>query len=383
MHEGQIRDGYVSAVPFQEWAERWIARLAKGLGNGFVDNSVQQEARTELARILGIKDVHGKLTDWLTAKSLPRVELENALERTDTPFWELYGIEMVDLESEAFCDRCHENVTPLEGRCPWCDSKVCERHTRRWCERENRLMYPSMNSTCWRCGDSLRSIPWVECACGCGRRIPGFDPQGRPSKWARGHNAKVDGAVLVPAEPLARHLESELAKIDVIGALAREHGLKRDEVVAILKRSQDELPISHVRRVLWTGTRAGGGKGAPPRVDRPQLRELYPEFVRSKECPRCGKGKAPHAELCKACRKKQDRVDGWSPPKAKVKIREELILSAHRRYWEDGATMILAAEEIFGETGHRTVDSTMNALRKEWDKRELPRRTRTHPRATT
>jgi hypothetical protein len=358
----QVTDG-LDPTPFRSWCD---SRLTDGEGRA--DEIGEAAARytvTELAADLGVGE--RRLWRWRNdVVTIERCDLEDALHRAGSALWEVYGVEDVDLEAEAYCERCKDTVTPIGGLCPWCDSALLATRARRWCPREDRLVFPANNGSCWRCGTETESIPWADCACGCGRSVPRFDPQGRPHEYALGHNPPAIGKRHeVPVEAFAEYLEAELERMDLIGALARAHSIARDDVIRVLKRQDEVLPTSLVRRALWTAGRGGTGKGLPMRPDAVQLRDLYPDFVRSKVCPGCGEGKAPHAELCKACRTKRNRRDGITPPTVQTRIRGEVLAEALEHYREHG-NMTEAARTVFDRTPHKSTASLVYALRREW-----------------
>lgn len=356
--------------PFRRWADEREAELAKS-----------HEAPTKiLAAELGLEE--RILYRWRHEnKRLERDRVEDALERAGTFLWEVYGHQGPDIDEarEAYCRRCRDNVIVSRGRCPWCDDELTEAaKPRLWCERCDRILCPTDEGTCWRCGTRLRQIPWVECKCGCGREMPAFDPQGRRHEYLRGHAPrKLERSGEVPVEPFARYLERQLETIDIVAAVARAHGISREDVVRILRRDVESIDRQLVRRALWVAGRQGTGKGMPMRPDAVSFAELYPEEVRSRTCPGCGGGKAPHAELCKRCRVKRNRREGRRPPRAQSKLRSELVEEAYGLY-SQGSSLMDAAEAIFERTPHRNVGSVAQALSREFKRRgwEVRRRGR-------
>ena len=362
-------------TPFRSWCDQKLSTTG-GPGREAMGEFAAEYTAAELANDLGIGE--RRLHRWRYGlKTIDRIELEEALHHADSAIWEIYGVEDFDLEADAYCGRCHDTVTPIEGACPWCASTLAGARARRWCSREDRLVFPSNDGTCWRCGTETAAIPWADCACGCGRSIPRFDPQGRAHEYVLGHAPRsIERHGEVPVEPFARHLEAELKSMDLLGALARAHGIGRDDVVRVLKRRVDTVPLALVRRAVWTAGRGGTGKGLPTRPDAVSFADLYPDHVRSKVCPECGEGKAPHAKLCKRCRTKQNRRDGVTPPRVATQLRGELLQEAYERYCA-GATVMDTAESIFDRTPHRNVGSTAQALSREWRRRGWAMRERT------
>lgn len=316
--------------------------------------------------------------------TFPRGPVEDALREYGEAIQNVPGYEDVPevaLEDDAFCERCHEVVTPIEGLCPWCDTQVVVAfdRERRYCERENRMVFPANDGSCWRCGGkTTRGVPYEPCECGCGTMIHRFDRHGRPVKYVRGHAPrsleKPSGKV--PVEPFARYLEQRLREMDLLQALAREHGIGRNDIVNVLARRDAEVDRDIVRRAVWVAGRGGTGKGLPMRPGAPGFFDLYPDDKRSRTCPGCGKGKAPHAKLCKQCRKAADRREGVRPPTAVTRLSEEVIAEAYRVY-DDGATLMEAAEAVRERTPHTNVGSTAQALSRQWKRRGWPMRART------
>lgn len=347
--------------PFRRWCDEREAELAE-----------LHEAPTRvLASELGLDE--RVLYRWRQEnKVLDRDRVEEALERAGTFIWEVYGHQgpASDPVRDAYCRRCRDNVIVTQGRCPWCDDEISEKaKPRLWCERCDRILCPTDDGSCWRCGERLQPIPWVDCKCGCGRKIPAFDPQGRRHEYARGHAPReLERGGEVDVEPFAQYLERQLETIDVVGAVARAHGISRDDVVRMLRRDVATIDRQLVRRALWIAGRQGAGKGMPMRPDAVKFSDLYPDEVRSRTCPSCGGGKAPHAELCKRCRVKDDRRRGRRPPRTQTKLRAELIEEAYGLY-ADGASLREAAAAIFERTPHRNVGSVAQALSREFKRR--------------
>lgn len=288
-----------------------------------------------------------------------------------------------ELEADAFCERCHVIVTPISGVCPWCETKVVDGfdRERRYCERENRMVFPANDGSCWRCGGTTkRGAPHGPCACGCGETIRLFDRHGRAVRFVHGHAPRsLENAGDVDLEPFAVYLEQRLERMDLLQALAREHGISRDTVVNVLARRDTKICREVVRRALWVSGRGGTGKGLPMRPDAVGFFDLYPDDRRSRTCPDCGHGKAPHAELCKRCRVTANRRDGRRPPRSTTRLSDEIITEAYALYSENGMSLLEAAESVFERTPHKNVGSTANALSRSWKQRGWAMRERTTP----
>lgn len=315
-------------------------------------------------------------------RTLGVIERDRALEcleNAGAEVWAIYPQEVdVPLEDDAYCGRCHENVTPIDGACPWCESAV-ERDSKRvkgYCSSCDEMVTPANNGDCWRCGTELGEQPWEPCKCDCGTMKSRFDPQGRRTAgYLRGHAPQGKNPGTVPAMPFRRWLEDRLANLDVVSALARECGVKRETIVAALQAQEgDEMEREVVRRALWVSGRSGSkGKGAPPRPDAKGFFDLYPEDKRSRTCPGCGEGKAPHAEMCKACRRKA----GGPRPTVIARISEDVITEGYRIYRDEGESILTCAERLYERTALRNVESLAAGLSREWKRRGWEMRDRT------
>lgn len=270
----------------------------------------------------------------------------------------------VALEVDAFCPRCHEIVTPIAGECPWCDGPVKDKAGRDkgFCTACNTMMSRNGHGECWRCGTRIQSgIPIVACACDCGEMISQFDGHGRRKRYVHGHAPRsLERRRDVATEPFARYLERRLHELDPISALAREHGIARADVVAVLRRDEPVIEREVVRRALWVfGT---NGTGMPRRPDSTSFFELYPGDGRSRICPHCKQGKAPHAEMCKKCRRLHDPTYMRGGPPSQSRLTPEVIDRA-RTLIGTGKSVAATAQIIFDDTAYASVDSLQNALR--------------------
>ncbi len=301
----------VDAAPFVAWLERQIAHITadetlwRTTSGG---SALPPDATKILGERLGVHEDWLRKGAWTRSGQLERATVEDALDRAGVAWFDVFPDDAPDeIEPDGFCGRCHEVVTPISGACPWCESPVAgaEGRERRHCATCARMVHPRDDGTCWRCGSATAAgAPYAPCACGCGTERPQFDPQGRPAKYVRGHAPRSleRQTGVVEVEPFAAYLEERLRNLDVLQALAREHGISRDDVVAVLERREPTVKRALVQRALWIFARAG--KGMPNRPDARSLFDLYPDDVRSKVCPGCGEGKARHADLCKACSRK-------------------------------------------------------------------------------
>lgn len=274
---------------------------------------------------------------------------------------------MIPLPPDGYCPRCRENVTPVRDTmtsavvCPWCDGAVEDAfdRERRYCPTCDEMVVPANDGRCWRCAARLhRGSPWDRCECGCGQPIRRFDEHGRQIRWVRGHaprSLEVDGQVAV--EPFAAYLEARVRDLDRLAAVAREHGIARRDVVAVLRRDQPTVSRALVRRALWSFGQ--NGKGRPRRPDAASFFDLYPDDRRARTCPGCGKGKAPHAALCKACRRKA----GYPRRKPRHSVGPEVLAAAARDRAADGTPWRVLAERYIARTPYTNVGSLAGVLR--------------------
>jgi hypothetical protein len=289
---------HIPAAPLVKWLERELER---------------EPDRKALAIRLGV-DVRvlyrwQQSIDWNEepCDSFPRPSVENALHRAGVLFGDVYPsfTEDVELEPDGFCSSCRDIVTPINGRCPWCERPTtADLPNRMFCPREDGMRFPALDGKCWRCGGKLqRQIPFTQCACGCDTSIPRFSlTSGKEVKWVRGHAPRsMEKNPLVPLEPLARWLEGELRALDPIQSLARRTGISRENLLDFLNRRVETVPIQEVRRAVFKAAHEGQGKGMPPRPGSVMTRDLYPDYVRSLTCSGCGGRKSAHAALCKKC----------------------------------------------------------------------------------
>jgi predicted amidophosphoribosyltransferase len=282
----------------------------------------------------------------------------------------------VELEPEGWCKRCHEIVTPVEGCCPWCDMPVgaIRALDKGYCPVCDTRVVRTNAGTCWRCGTAVqRGSPWIPCACNCGRLIQQFDRHGRRVRYVHGHAPRSleTKTKEVDVEPFARYLEERLANLDPIAALAREHGIARRDVVMVLRRDQPTVSRDLVQRAVWIFGQ--NGKGMPRRPDATSFFDLYPEDERAKICPGCGKGKSPHAKLCKLCRRKRTSP---RPPTAVIHISEEVLTEAYAAYRNEGLTLLALAEQLLDRVPHRSAGSLAGALSAGFRQRGWPMRQR-------
>jgi hypothetical protein len=283
---------------------------------------------------------------------------------------------------DGYCTRCRENVTPVRDLqtsalvCPWCDTPTEDLfgHEKQHCPRCDLMVDRANDGSCWRCGTrTRRGSPYDPCECGCGELIHRFDEHGRRVRYVRGHAPRSleQGGTALAVEPFAAYLERRLAELDVIAALAREHGIARADVVAVLRRDEPTVSRTMVRHALWVFGQ--NGKGMPRRPDALGLFDLYPDDQRARTCPGCGKGKAPHALLCKTCRRKQGRSNGHAP----IKIGEPVLADAYRAYTDENLSYLSVAERIIDRVPHTSVEGLAMSLSRAFKRKGWPTRQRT------
>jgi hypothetical protein len=362
-------------------------RVAIAPWHDWIVEQLESTTKAHLAQLLGCDEslvnrwVAGGYNDnghWIAYTDISIGRVDELLSNTSTLLSELYPVN-IELEADAYCERCHEIVTPIDGECPWCDGTVTAATGRqkRYCGQCDKLVTPANNGRCWRCGSTTdASVPWSQCACGCGTMKRSFDPQGRKVRYILGHAPrsleKPTGTV--PVEPFARYLEQQLKDLDVIGAIARIHGLSRDEIVAVLQRRDEHVDRDKVRRAVWAAGRGGTGKGLPMRPGAPGFFDLYPDDKRSRTCPGCGHGKAPHAELCRTCRRTKGRPVG---NRRVASVSDDILTRAYQAYQADERLSLAATAARFLEhVPHSSAESLAAALSKGWRDRDWPVRGR-------
>lgn len=118
----------VPAQPFVDWINREATRLRADhtlLG----DSQDEVSVNTILAERLGTtsRSVYRYLRS-LDGESRPttlyeRKIIESLLDHTGVRLWEIYPDldQSRPLEQPAYCTACRETVTPIAGRCPWCE----------------------------------------------------------------------------------------------------------------------------------------------------------------------------------------------------------------------------------------------------------------------
>jgi len=369
----------IDVAPFLAWCANRETRIRRELGSehGIADGK-QTNHRERLVTELGwtIEAGTRRLHRWTHPDQgdgfsglVERAVIEDALHHAGVQFADVYP----DLDdddqgeqTEAYCNRCHDTVTAIDGICPWCETAVAaEKPTRMYCPREDAMSYPNLEGDCWRCGGELRAdVPWIPCACGCGTMIHRFDRWGRSITYSKGHQPKnTRDSKSVDAAPFAAWLRDELHNLDPIEALARRTRVPRNELVNLLEGRTTEVELGRVRTALWTSARCGQGKGLPARPGAVTFADLYPDHCRSRTCQKCGGGKAPHAEMCKACRRKMPVVRTH-----KSSVTEPLLQEA-KRIVDDGGHVIDAARAIQSRTRCTNPESVALELYKRFHER--------------
>ena len=130
--------------------------------------------------------------------------------------------------------------------------------------------------------------------------------------------------------------------------------------MAVLNRSDPTLDRNLVRNALWRRGKASLGTQKGWRPDVPRLYDLYPDDARSKVCPGCGKGKAPHAEMCKQCRTRQGLPPGTTRPGRRKMTPEVLAEACELRLVDPSPTRI--ARKLISKTQYTSVASMAAAL---------------------
>jgi len=363
----------VPAAPFVAWLNREAERIEAD--ETLFGNNGQARASAALGDRLEVAE----RTIWRWRNSVDpttgeetnnyaRKVVEDALDRAGgVTFADLYpdvvAADDVELEPEAYCASCHELVTPVGGKCPWCDRATSAGpREKRYCKREDRMVFPAVEGDCWRCGGPLKKqAPRTPCKCGCGTIVARFDFQGRgPTEYARGHNPRsLEHSLMLPAAPFVEYLQGELERVDPLQAVSSKHGIKRDALVALLRGETREVDRKDVVTFLNTARNYGQPKGAPRRRGV-ALYDLYPALAEKHRCPGCGGRKSPHAEVCKPCRRKR-RIRGQTTLED-LRVGELVMQRAHRLRFEERLTFGQVAERLLGQTPHTTAGSLHGTL---------------------
>ena len=344
-------------LPLGETGARRLLRWTKQLRSGSIDG-VKQEVHTD---------------------TFPAEDVIAALDHAGVDPADLYpehpAFAARELEPDAHCSRCHEKVTPVDGVCPWCETPVDAgaedpRGGDHHCPRCDRMVQPAHDGSCWRCGTRpTPGIPRDPCKCGCGEPARRFDQHGRRNEgFILGHAPRTHEALVrVDGAPFADYLRGRLKNLDLIGAVAREHGMAREEVVAMLNGAPD-ISRKVARDALWTAARTGTtGRGAPARPGAVGYYELYPAELEARTCPSCGQGKAAKSKECKACagktRRRENRERGGLPPyqRTNSKLTDHIYEQALQLRAE-GVPLKTIAERFFEQTTYSSADSLRVAL---------------------
>jgi hypothetical protein len=350
----------VPSVPLACWAQLELQRLSD-LGHD----------RGVLGARLGVSDrtvycwEHELDGDGRPVFSVPAATVDDALTRAGIPAWVVFPwltAPHVDVH-DRFCGRCRELVAcGTDLLCPWCESQTEPPGTRpqRWCPACDRAVYPDNSGCCERCGKPAKGMPHEPCECGnCGQLVRRFDRWGVRRRWRPGHSpAKPrNRGQMLPAGPFAEYLRTQVHRADPLAAVAQQHGMTREEVAMLVNGGAAEVSRGTVANALHRARIFGQRRGAPRRTGVPGLRELYRLLV----CPRCGKRKAVHAELCRGCRIRQNRVDEIKPPRPRRRLKPEVEAEALRLRGEGlGATAI--ARQLLARTSYANERSLAKAI---------------------
>jgi hypothetical protein len=134
----------IPMAPFTAWCNDQVEQAAKRAGapRGWdVARSNMYGAATDVAERLG---VHIRILNRLRrgmyagskdhrkgefpADTISRYYVEDLLTRAGTSFYDVYPEfaheRDIELEPDEFCLQCGEYTTPIQGCCPWCDTRV-------------------------------------------------------------------------------------------------------------------------------------------------------------------------------------------------------------------------------------------------------------------
>lgn len=118
----------IPAAPFVAWLHRQLETLRNDVSLSGRNNPAVNSA---LAERLGIS--RRRLHDYLNSRdgyrqhteTFGRWRVEDMLENAGLMLSDVYPDlprEEIELEPDAWCERCCDIVTPIKGICPWCDS---------------------------------------------------------------------------------------------------------------------------------------------------------------------------------------------------------------------------------------------------------------------
>jgi methionyl-tRNA synthetase len=112
----------------------------------------------------------------------------------------------------------------------------------------------------------------------------------------------------------------------------------------------------------------------PRRPDAPSFFDLYPDDKRARTCPNCGKGKAPHAEMCKVCRRKLKPIRTHKQP---TKIGERVLVEAYRAYRNENLSYGALADRFMDRVPHKSRESLAMSFSRAFKAKGWPVRQRT------
>lgn len=114
----------IPVEPFTAWCRRRLRRLQYECAN-LEDGDRVLGPRGQLVAECGWDHSNGlrRLYRYLNEgqETAPRADIEDALHHAGVGFWEVYGVEPVDVRS-GYCVDCSENVpVDADGECLWCE----------------------------------------------------------------------------------------------------------------------------------------------------------------------------------------------------------------------------------------------------------------------
>ena len=129
----------VPAAPFAQWLNRRLGQIAARADTEFrgaVEALVYELGWDTPTLNAGIRKLYrfrhqlmsgsrGGVKGSRPADTFPRETVEEALYHAGVMFDDIYpeiaAEEDVELEPDAFCHGCRDQVIPIDGCCPWCD----------------------------------------------------------------------------------------------------------------------------------------------------------------------------------------------------------------------------------------------------------------------
>lgn len=320
---------FIDIAPFLAWFDEHVAHTANAaMGYDLVDRGVAiEEAERDMRYRVGWNTDAGtrRLYRYRTGDSHQgeRALIQDALDHAGVSIGDLYPhlAEDVHLEPSGPCFPCREVVTPIDGKCPWCDGPV---------EAVEAVDLPP------RPVDSEREQPTLPAPRWTARKVP--------LKW-RGMQRLLD------ADLDARHVM--LVAFVVTGKWSCAADVCPPFTFS--SRSSAHHALRNLaKREGWLDETDGSRVGWQARTAR-------------------ARGRVAMALLYGTWDHVQDMMES-SPGQRRI-VDDELMESARKLYTERGLSFRECAIRLLPQSGTDKVSSLQSALCQEFDRRGWPRRT--------